>query len=363
MAEPTGDPESKMIGCPVCGTELEPWQISCHGCGQSISSFEIPIIKPDDKVVETDLAKAYKNWMRRGTRAFKNGSYDEAHACFAEALKRVHGLEAHRANEIKARQKLSDAFLKLNKDKEAVEQLLRAADLATTNEQKATLQRRVDELNKKSGQVGQTSGSIKFRQPRAIEYMSAPLYCARCSRLMSEAEVYKFRSRKQSKSKCVCGFEGIPLTPEVQGDKKVVPVAAGPTLSRKKAQLIEAATDTVGGRDRKTAIWLAVLLGGLGMHKFYLGERIAGGVYLALCWTLIPWLVALYEAVYIAQMSRVNFNLVYNIESVIQRLPEDNPLDGEQSTFSMEVSEDPDGVVDEWSQEDETQSSGLTVPS
>ena len=356
MAEPKPNTESGMIGCPVCGTDLEPWQIYCHSCGQSISSFEIPIIKADE-VFETDLSKAYGMWMRRGKRAYKSASYDEAKACFAEALKRVNGLPAQRGNELKARVKLSEACLKLNKVNEAIDQLERAAELAPDERQKSDLGKRVESLKAQFGQGGHVLGLVKFRQPKPIEYMSNPLYCARCSRLLSESEVYRFRSKRDKTATCICGFVGVPITPEVLPEKASRSRDSGLPLSRRKALLIEAAQGRVkGGRDKRTATWLAIILGGIGVHKFYLGERVAGLAYLVLSWTLIPWMVELYEAVHIAQMSRVGFNLVYNFDAVIQRLPEESIEASDGTVFSMEVTEGADDLVDEWSQGDETAS-------
>lgn len=345
--------EPGMIDCPVCGTELKPFQINCHGCGQSISSFEIPVIKGDE-LTDPDLTQAFQKWMRRGKLAFKNGSYDEAHACFAEALKRVRGLESQRENEIKARQKLADAFLKLNKGKEAIEQLVTAEHLSDNEEQKQLFQKRIDHINKRASQ---SSSTVRFRQPRETELMSATLYCASCHRLLSESEVYRFRSGKQKIARCICSFEGVPLTPDLESgitSTNIEPEMLGPPLGIKKAQLIEAAAQPVeGGRERRTAIWLAVLLGNFGVHKFYLGEKASGFFYLAMCWSLIPWLFALYEAIHIAQMSRVSFNLVYNIEEIVRRLPEDVEPDAAVEDFSMEVSEDPEDLVDAWSLGDE----------
>lgn len=310
--------------------------------------------------METDLMKAFKKWMRRGKLAFKNGSYDEAHACFAEALKRVRGLEAQRGNEIAARLKLADAYLKLNKSKEAVEQIVRALHISDDEVQKQQLQKRIDHLHRQIMASTQSPKKISFRGPTAADLLTTPLYCSSCHRLLSESEVYKFRKGKQTTVKCICQFDGVPVTPESGSTALPVdPVALGPPLQFKKAALIEAAHQPVkGGRDRKIAMWLAVFLGNFGVHKFYLGERASGIFYLCLCWTFIPWLIALYEALHIAQMSRVSFNLVYNIEEVVRRLPldvEKNPTD----VFSMEVSEDPDDLVDAWSAGDEIVTTGV----
>lgn len=49
-----------------------------------------------------------------------------------------------------------------------------------------------------------------------------------------------------------------------------------------------------------TAVILALLLGGFGVHKFYLGKTGMGILYLVFCWTYIPAIVAFFEAFTIA---------------------------------------------------------------
>ena len=44
------------------------------------------------------------------------------------------------------------------------------------------------------------------------------------------------------------------------------------------------------------AILLALFLGGIGIHKFYLGQPLAGILYLLFCWTGIPAIIAFFEA-------------------------------------------------------------------
>jgi TM2 domain-containing membrane protein YozV len=51
------------------------------------------------------------------------------------------------------------------------------------------------------------------------------------------------------------------------------------------------------GKNRAVAIALALLLGGLGIHKFYLGKIAQGVIYLIFFWTYIPALVAWIEAI------------------------------------------------------------------
>lgn len=50
-------------------------------------------------------------------------------------------------------------------------------------------------------------------------------------------------------------------------------------------------------KDRVTAGVLALVLGGLGAHKFYLGQTGLGVLYLCFSWTLIPAIVGLVEGI------------------------------------------------------------------
>lgn len=65
-------------------------------------------------------------------------------------------------------------------------------------------------------------------------------------------------------------------------------------------------------KDKTTAGVLALLLGGIGAHKFYLGQTGAGIVYLLFCWTLIPGIVALVEGISLLTMNQATFDLRYN---------------------------------------------------
>ena len=48
-------------------------------------------------------------------------------------------------------------------------------------------------------------------------------------------------------------------------------------------------------KKRSTAILLALLLGGLGIHRFYLNKNVSGIFYLIFCWTFIPMIIAFIE--------------------------------------------------------------------
>lgn len=48
---------------------------------------------------------------------------------------------------------------------------------------------------------------------------------------------------------------------------------------------------------RLTAALWAFFLGGFGAHRFYLGQRVWGVIYLLLCWTFVPAILALIETI------------------------------------------------------------------
>ncbi|HBJ34074.1 MAG TPA: hypothetical protein DDZ51_04785 [Planctomycetaceae bacterium] len=61
------------------------------------------------------------------------------------------------------------------------------------------------------------------------------------------------------------------------------------------------------GKSKAVAVLLALLLGGLGIHHFYMGRAFRGLLYLLFCWTFIPAILALLEAIYYALMSEKDF--------------------------------------------------------
>lgn len=67
-------------------------------------------------------------------------------------------------------------------------------------------------------------------------------------------------------------------------------------------------------KNKWVACALAFLLGGLGVHKFYLRRTTAGVLYLLFCWTFIPALIGFIEAVIYLLMSEKEFNNKYNTD-------------------------------------------------
>lgn len=64
-------------------------------------------------------------------------------------------------------------------------------------------------------------------------------------------------------------------------------------------------------KSRGVAVVLALLLGGIGAHKFYLGRPGQGLLYLLFCWTYIPMVVGFVEGILYALSNSHNWHLKY----------------------------------------------------
>ncbi|MBI1260087.1 MAG: NINE protein [Rhizobiales bacterium] len=65
-------------------------------------------------------------------------------------------------------------------------------------------------------------------------------------------------------------------------------------------------------KNRITAAILALVLGGIGIHRFYLGNTGLGLLYLVFFWTFIPAIVAFVEFLIFLFMSDEEFDRSYN---------------------------------------------------
>lgn len=64
-------------------------------------------------------------------------------------------------------------------------------------------------------------------------------------------------------------------------------------------------------KSRMAAALLAIFLGGLGAHKFYLGKPIQGLLYLVFCWTFIPGVIGFIEGIIYLVTSEEDFARKY----------------------------------------------------
>lgn len=88
-------------------------------------------------------------------------------------------------------------------------------------------------------------------------------------------------------------------------------------------------------KTKGTAALLAFLLGGLGVHKFYLGQSVQGVLYFLFCWTLIPALVAFVEMIAYLLMSDAEFDRRYNAQPArLPHHPNQNQM-GQNVTINM----------------------------
>ena len=74
---------------------------------------------------------------------------------------------------------------------------------------------------------------------------------------------------------------------------------------------IERVSNEVNGKNKVVAGILALLVGGLGIHKFYLGRPGMGIVYLLFCWSGIPSILGFIEGIIYLVSSDAEFNAKY----------------------------------------------------
>ena len=85
-------------------------------------------------------------------------------------------------------------------------------------------------------------------------------------------------------------------------------------------------------KSKSTAGILALLLGGIGAHKFYLDRPLQGLLYLFFFWTFIPAIIALVEAIGYFTMSDAAFNAQYNASVAIPGAQPQNIVVNVQNT-------------------------------
>ena len=71
-------------------------------------------------------------------------------------------------------------------------------------------------------------------------------------------------------------------------------------------------------RDEVAGVLLALFLGGIGMHHFYLRRTGLGILYLCLCWTPLPWFLGFVESFFMP--GRVRRWNAFEAESIVYRL-------------------------------------------
>jgi TM2 domain-containing membrane protein YozV len=83
------------------------------------------------------------------------------------------------------------------------------------------------------------------------------------------------------------------------------------------------------GKTKVAAGLFAIFLGGIGVHKFYLGQVGQGIVYILFCWTFIPSFIGLIEGIIYLMMSDQAFAEKYGMATPLEPI---RPTDAKQLT-------------------------------
>ena len=83
-------------------------------------------------------------------------------------------------------------------------------------------------------------------------------------------------------------------------------------MQQQQQQMLQQQPRKTGSRTRGVAAALALFLGGLGAHKFYLGQAGQGILYFLFCWTFIPVFIAFLDMIIYMVQSDQEFDQKYN---------------------------------------------------
>lgn len=136
--------------------------------------------------------------------------------------------------------------------------------------------------------------------------------CTRCGKMICQA------CSTEINGKLVCNqcAGGVQLT--AKSTNEIYCRSCGAVINKEaeicpKCGARQTVSTTVSSKkSRVAAILLAFFLGGIGAHKFYLGQTGQGLLYLCFFWTGIPALIALVEAIIYLTMSDAEFEAKYS---------------------------------------------------
>lgn len=119
------------------------------------------------------------------------------------------------------------------------------------------------------------------------------VYCRKCGKQIYEADAFCPHCGAQQKVANMNANTDVPSNFNMSGNINI--------------------NSNLGGisQRRLLAILFAILLGGLGIHKFYLGQIGMGILYLLFCWTGIPVIVGIIEGILYLCMSDADFEAKY----------------------------------------------------
>jgi len=76
---------------------------------------------------------------------------------------------------------------------------------------------------------------------------------------------------------------------------------------RQASPFTNLSTVAPNGKSKLAAVLFALFLGSFGFHKFYLGRVGAGVLYLIFCWTFIPSVLGIIDAILLLIMNDEDF--------------------------------------------------------
>lgn len=250
--------------------------------------------------MDPDLEESCQRWYRQGKEAISLQDYGRGQICFREVLQRYERVENAKIESIElvrlSHQALALCYEKLDKTQEALDEYKILLELCIENKDKEECAKNIARLE----ELLKTSGS---------------------------------------------SIDGKPLSIEALSNKTHM------TGAYKQQILAIANKQLPSGKSKGVATLLALTLGLFGAHRFYLGETVAGVIYLLLSFTFIPYAFAILDAINYLSMSQITFNLQFNIEKVLALVPPAKIV-GESThmeVFSQEITDDPEDFIDEFS--------------
>lgn len=331
-----------MKKCPQCNSKCEQFELSCHACGTAFSNDSAPAIQ-DSPPSKKELEESYKNWLQSGQECIDGGNLEEASNALREAVKRSRVLDEAQDKEIQARRLLADVLEKLGKIPEAADQYrIIAQESSAPGLREHWLKKSQDLLASSHLAFDELFRKEEFRSYLEEEIRYVPLYCSGCKRLFSESEVFPVRRKMADTVHCWCGIDARPLAKDDVKHSLALENGKAISNSQRAKAISIAGGELAEGKKQSTACTLALVLGWCGGHKFYLGEIVAGWIYLLWFWTLVPLILSLYEALLLSQMSTTTFNMTYNLEVILLEIlpPEEREANDRSDVFSLEAGEE-----------------------
>jgi TM2 domain-containing membrane protein YozV len=97
-------------------------------------------------------------------------------------------------------------------------------------------------------------------------------------------------------------------------------IAEGAVKCRHCGSMLVVQVRSADYKDKLVAGLLGIFLGGLGVHKFYLGKIGQGVVYIIFCLTTIPGIIGFIEGIIYLASSEENFDAKYNPGKVTRQM-------------------------------------------